>query len=332
MIWTNGMKNLGLLRVAVVACLTLISCMRLEAQVDLQAVGNDHVAITINGQPFSDFNIGPAYAKPFLAPLRTASGLIVSRRFPMERVEGESNDHPHHRGLFVGYGTVSGVNFWENDPSSKTSGTNPSVKGTVVLTKLDEVTSGKKSGSVTATFAWRAPERGDMIEERRVMTFYAESDIRMVDVDMTLTAKTALKFEDTKEGFFAIRLADSMTEKNGGMMTNSEGGQTEKNVWGKRANWVDYDGTVEGQKVGIVIFDNPQNLNHPPRWHSRAYGLFAVNPFGLKDFDPKASGEGGYKMGAGGSLHLRYRVVIHPGDVPKRKIERWYSEYAKKIK
>ena len=330
------MKNVRFLRVALGACLALLNFSRAGAQVALQAVGHDRVSITINGQPFSDFNIGPAYAKPFLAPLRTASGLAVSRKFPMERVEGESNDHPHHRGLFIGYGTISGVNFWENDPTSKTSGGNPSAKGRVVLERLEEVKPGKKSGSVTADFGWRAPEggdtKGDMIEERRVMTFYAEPDIRTVDVDMTLTAKRALKFDDTKEGFFAIRLADSMTEKNGGIMTNSEGAQTEKNVWGKRADWVDYDGTVEGQKVGIVIFDNPQNLNHPPRWHSRSYGLFAVNPFGLKDFDPKASGKGGYEMAAGASLRLRFRVIIHPGDVPKRKIERWYAEYAKKSK
>jgi hypothetical protein len=330
------MKKLRWLRAPAVACLSLFGSAHLGAQVDLQAVGTDHVSITINGQPFSDFDIGPAYTKPFLAPLRTATGLTVSRRFPMERVEGESNDHPHHRGLWIGYGTISGVNFWENDPSSKTSGDNPSTKGTLVLERLDEVKPGKKSGSITATFAWRAPGHGnaagDMLEERRVMTFYAQPDIRTVDVDMTLTAKTQLKFDDTKEGFFAIRLADTMTEKNGGMMTNSEGAQTEKTVWGKRADWVDYDGTVEGQKVGIVIFDNPHNLNHPPRWHSRAYGLFAVNPFGLKDFDSKATGQGGYEMAAGGSLHLRYRVVIHPGDVPKKKIERWYSEYAKKSK
>jgi hypothetical protein len=86
---------------------------------------------------------------------------------------------------------------------------------------------------------------------------------------------------------------------------------------------------VEGQKVGIVIFDHPKNLNHPTRWHSRAYGLFAANPFGLKDFDPKATGEGGYTLNAGDSLRFRYRVIIHPGDMPKKNIEKLYSEYAK---
>ncbi len=234
--------------------------------------------------------------------------------------------------MWIGYGDVSGVNFWENEPTSRTSGNNPATKGTVVLQSLGDVTPGKKAGSITATFEWRAPGHGDMIEERRTMMFYADQDIRTVDIDFTFTAKVALKFADTKEGFFAIRLADSMAEKNGGLMTNSEGAQTEKNVWGKRADWVDYDGTVEGQKVGIVIFDNPANFNHPTRWHSRAYGLFAANPFGLKEFDPKATGEGGHSMAAGDSMRFRYRVVVHPGDVPKKKIADWYADYAKRTK
>ncbi len=303
----------------------------LFGQVDLTKAGDDHVSISINGQPFSDFYIGKTYAKPFLAPLRTAAGLIVTRRYPMENVEGESRDHPHHRGLWIGYGDVSNVNFWENEPSSHTSKGNPGTKGTVVLRSLDRLSSGKKSGTLTATFEWEAPGRGDMIEERRVMTFYAQPGIRTIDIDATLTAKVDVHFADTKEGFFAIRVADSMTEKNGGLMTNSEGAQTEKKIWGKRADWVDYDGTVDGQKVGIVIFDNPRNYNHPPPWHARAYGLFAVNPFGSKAFD-HAAAEGGHTLAAGQSLRFRYRVIVHPGDVPKKEIAAWYSDYTKRIK
>ena len=324
----NISKNTGM-------CLTALfvaGAFSASAQVDLKAVGNDHISISINGQPFSDFYIGPNYAKPFLAPLRTATGLIVSRRWPMETVDGESRDHPHHKGLFVGYGDVSDVNFWEVESASKPSQGNPTTKGTVTLARLDEVAPGNKHGSITATFVWRAPGHGDMLEEKRMMTFYADAVNRVIDVDLTFTAKQNVRFGDTKEGFFAVRLADPLIEKNGGVMTNADGAQTEKNVWGKRADWVDYDGTLEGQKLGIVIFDNPQNLNHPPRWHSRAYGLFAVNPFGVKDFEPQSSDKAGYALNAGNSLRLRYRLIIHPGDVPKKKIADWYSDYTKKSK
>jgi hypothetical protein len=304
------------------------------AQVEMQQAGSDHIAIAINGQPFSDFYFGSSYPKPFLAPLRTATGLVVTRKYPMESVEGESRDHQHHRGLFIGHGEINGLNFWENEfkyQSNAPKNFDAAKNGRMVLRKLNEVKSGKKSGKIEAAFDWVGPDGAPILEEKRTMTFYADpEDERIFDVDFTLTAKKTAQFADTKEGFFAIRIADSMTEKNGGLMTNSEGAETEKKVWGKPANWVDYDGTVEGQKVGIAIFDHPGNYNHPERWHSRAYGLFAVNPFGLKDFEPKTEAQGGYAIKTGDALRFRYRVIIHPGDMPKKKLDDLYSEYAKK--
>lgn len=300
------------------------------AQVALTAVGTDHIAIVINSQPFSDFYLGRDYPKPFLAPLRSASGYIVTRKYPMETIEGESRDHAHHRGLWIGYGNVNGVNFWENEVNvANTDAETPKQQGKIVLRELGGIVPGKKSGRIAASFEWRTPDGSALLEERRVMTFYADSTLRTVDVDATFTAKTGVEFADTKEGFFAIRLADSMTGKNGGLMTNSDGAQTEKSVWGRPADWVDYDGTVDGQKVGIVICDNPHNFNHPPHWHVRDYGLFAVNPFGLKDFDPKAGARGGHRLAAGDSMRFRYRVIVHPGDVPEKNIADWYADYAK---
>ena len=314
------------------ACLLLAVARCSSAQVQLSRVGNDHVSISIDGQPFSDFFIQSSYAKPFLAPLRSATGLIVTRRFPMELVDGESRDHPHHKGLWIGYGDVNGINFWETEPESKPSGSNPQQKGEIRLEKLNQVASGKKSGSIDASFAWLTAQGEQILEENRIMVFYADEKIRRFDVDATLTAKIRTQFGDTKEGFFAIRVADSMAGKNGGVLTNSEGRHTEKDVWGKRADWVDYVGPVAGQKIGILIFDYPQNPNHPPHWHARDYGLFAVNPFGIKEFDPASQVKGGYTLGPGNSARFRYRVIIHSGDVPKKEIARWYSDYAKSAK
>jgi len=320
---------LRFLRFAPVAlALLLFNSPAAIAQVEFENVAGDHVAITINGQSFSNFFYGPEHTKPYLAPLRTASGLVVTRRWPLENPEGESRDHPHHRGLWIGFGDINGINFWETEPESVASGDNPKVKGKVVLANIGDMKPGKKSGSIAMTFNWEAPEQGALLEEKRTMTFEAGKEVRIIDVDSTFTAKKDLKFGDTKEGFFAIRLADSIAGKNGGLMTNSEGAQTEKNVWGKQADWVDYDGTVDGQKVGVVIFDNPENPHHPTRWHSRDYGLFAANPFGGKEFDKSASG--GYTMRAGEQIRFRYRVIIHPGDYSKKKIAELYDAYKKK--
>jgi hypothetical protein len=69
-----------------------------------------------------------------------------------------------------------------------------------------------------------------------------------------------------------------------------------------------------GEDVGIAIFDHPKNLRHPTYWHARHYGLLAAHPFGLREFTHDRHQDGSYTIAAGGSLKLRYRVLIHHGD------------------
>lgn len=297
------------------------------AQVEITQ-GGDHIGIEIDNTPFTDFYIGAAYPKPYLWPLKTASGLVVTRNFPMKIVPGESHDHPHHRGLFINYEEINGVNFWENENSYTTEN-----RGRIVIRKIEALKNGKKSGTVKTLFEWHDPGGANMMDENRTMTFYSEADRRTIDFDITFTAKIDLHWADTKEGFFAIRLADSMNEQHGGKMVNSEGAAGEKNVWGKQAKWVDYSGEVDGQPAGIAILANPENPRFPPRWHSRAYGLFAVNPWGLKQFieDKNAKG-GGLLMGAGQTMRIRYRVIIHSSNISPLNLPDLYNEYVKKSK
>ncbi len=56
--------------------------------------------------------------RPYLHPLRSASGKIVNRSFPAGQLAGETTDHPHHAGLFYGHGDVNGYNYWE-DPKTQ---------------------------------------------------------------------------------------------------------------------------------------------------------------------------------------------------------------------
>ena len=161
------------------------------------------------------------------------------------------------------------------------------------------------------------------------MTFHASSTLRIVNFDITLTAPEQVVFGDTKEGAFAIRLADVLTEKSGsGKMVNAEGKQGMANVWGKHSSWVDYSGTIDGEKLGIAIFDHPSNPGYPVRWHARDYGLFAVNPWGQHAFDPSAQ-EAHTTLAAGASLHFRWRVVIHAGDTAGAHIADLYRKFAK---
>ena len=283
----------------------------------------DRIQVEIDGKPYTTFYLAPDGNKPCLYPLSTASGIVVTRHFPMETFPGETQDHPHHRGMFFSHGDVNGFNLWATEP-----GTNSATAGRMVLKKVLETKGGQKSGTLSVVFTAEDPKGEPLMTETRTITFYSDPRLRIIDYEARIDAIQKLIFGDTKEGTFGIRLATSMTEDKGGRMVNAEGKETEKNVWGKRSPWVDYFGQVDGQTVGIAIFDNPANPRHPTYWHSRAYGLFAANPFGARDFTGDKSQDGSMTVEPGKTIRFRYRVVIHPGDFRDANIAEFYKRYA----
>ena len=309
--------------------LILLAALPAMAQVDIKQQA-DRMEVTIDGKPFTTFYYGADTRKPYLHPLRSASGKIVSRHFPMENIEGESKDHPHHRGLWFTHGEVNGWDFWANEATQK----GPK-KTKVVLDKVGPVKSGKKKGTIQATFNWVDPQDKPILKESRIMTFYSDPQNRILDIDITPNALEKLHFGDTKEGTFAIRIATPLEEPTPkakgpartGRMVNAEGLETESKAWGKRSAWMDYAGELEGEKLGIAIMDHPSSTRYPTYWHSRSYGLFAANPFGIKDFTRDKTQDGSLTVEQGKSIHFRYRVVIHPGDHKAAGIAGMYEKF-----
>jgi hypothetical protein len=291
------------------------------AGVVLTRVG-DTVHIEIDGKPFSDFYFGPGAPKPYLHLLRSASGKIVTRRFPMEKVEGETTTDPHHRGVWLAYESVNGFDFWQNEASE-----NNKLAGTVVPVRVDDLKSGDREGSLTGVFRWLSPSGEAILEETRKMSFGKDGSLRIVDIDVVLKALTDTKFGDTKDGAFCVRLAEPLIEKNAGVITNSAGGRGMKETWGKPAAWVDYSGELQGEKLGVALFQHPSSFRYPARWHVRDYGLLAVNPFGSKSFDKDAP-DATFTLPKGDSIHLRYRIVVHPAMSPG-ELETLYRQFAK---
>jgi len=308
--------------------LAAMAALPLGAQVSLRQA-TDRISADIGGKPFTEFFVSADLNKPFLHPLRSASGKVVTRYFPMELVEGESRDHPHHRGLWFSHGDVNGIDFWANE-------TREGNKGRIVLRKITALESGKKQGVIGARFEWMDPKGKTLLNEDRTMIFYSDPKLRTIDFDITLIAVEKVKFGDTKEGTFALRLAPSLEEagkrdpaKYTGRMISASGASGEERVWGSRAPWVDYSGEVAGEPLGIAIFDHPSNPRHPTWWHARGYGLFAANPFGMHDFERDASKDGSLTLEPGQTLRFRYRVVIHPGRTAEANIPALYQKYAK---
>jgi hypothetical protein len=163
--------------------------------------------------------------------------------------------------------------------------------------------------------------------ETQAYVFSGDEIFRSVDCEFTIHADYGpVKIGDTKEGTFAVRVVKDL-EPPSGHMVNSEGAIGEKAIWGRRAGWVDFYGNVGGENVGLAIFDHPENLRHPTYWHARRYGLLAANPFGLREFQHDRHQDGSYLIPAGGSLTLRYRVLIHHGNFREARVAEAYSQY-----
>jgi hypothetical protein len=82
-------------------CLSLCCCVitSAQAQVSFKEKPNK-IEVEIDGQPFTTFHYGSDWPKPFLHPWRAASGLVVTRGFPLEKNAGESNDHRWHHSIW----------------------------------------------------------------------------------------------------------------------------------------------------------------------------------------------------------------------------------------
>ena len=303
------------------------------AQVDVKTLP-DRVRVEVGGKLFTEFRHGDA-AHVYYYPVLGPDGVSMTRSWPMEEPPDEEHDHPHHRSMWFAHGEVNGVDFWGEDASYK--GTPKHPVGKIVLDKIVTAKGGADAGEVTTLQKWTAPDGSVPITSTQTLRVYARPESeRLFDFETTLTAgEKDVTFGDTKEGTFAIRIAESMRLKGPknapgeGHIVNSDGLHDDK-VWGTHAKWVDMSGPVDGKTYGIAIFDHPGNLRHPTRWHARGYGLFAANPFCEVEMDKtQPKGAGDYTLAAGQSVTFKYRVLIQQGEPDVAKLGERFADYTK---
>lgn len=305
---------------------------------------NDRVRIEVNGEHLTDYwfrmkqhpaimtdKAGNTVTNPtrhtYFYPLNGPGGVNMTRNWPMKPdAEGEEKDHPHHRSLWFAHGSVNGVDFWAETPKS----------GKIQHAGFAEITSGKDVGVLRSTNRWVSPEGRVVCTDERVFRVHNRpGNERLFDFEITIQAPADrdVLFGDTKEGTMAVRVNEQMRVTHGknkpgkGHIVQSTGVLDEK-TWGKRAEWCDYYGPVDGKTVGIAIFDHPSNPVHPTYWHVRDYGLFAANPFGIHDFEKKEPGTGNLNIPASKSVTFKYRFYIHEGDEKQAKVAERYKDYA----
>lgn len=294
------------------------------------------VDINVDGKFFSSFIYPDSLEKPILYPLQTASGITLTRGFPLNTRDQERTDHPHHVGLWLNYESVNGLDFWNNSyniPEAK----KPKY-GWIRGVKVTGYKSGNKIGELSYTANWERQDRHVLLREKTTFIISGVGNTRTIDRVTTLTAvKDTVKFKDVKDGMIALRVTKEleMPSNQTAEFTDSQGNRTKvsasgngangdyltsagkkgNDAWGSRANWCLLAGVKAGQEVSIAIIDHPKNPGYPTYWHARDYGLFAANPLGQQVFS-NGKENLNLSLSPGQSVTFRYRIFISSGEKP----------------
>ncbi len=262
------------------------------------------LVVDVDGKRFTCYKYGSLQKYPYFWPVNgPTSGKSVTTE--------SSWPWPHHHSLFFGCDQVNGGNYWQ-DANERGQIVSQGPKITVAegpaVTFVDDC-------------LWRQPGKDPIIRDHRTVTISApKPHLRTIDFEVTLDPLVDIRIGKTNHSFFSARMVPELSVDSGGTLINAQGDLAEKGTFGVASPWCDYSGTCEGITEGLAIFQNPTNRWYPSKWFTRNYGFFSPTPM----YWP----EGQYtEIPKGQPLTLRYRVVVHDGDVKQAGIAKLFAEY-----
>ena len=334
--------------------LTLKSQDSKDNEVKLVRVeGKNKIDVIIGGKYFTSYQYPANMEKPYLYPVISPNGSVITRGYPIEPRKGERIDHPHHIGIWFNHGNINGLDFWNN--SSAIPADKKDEYGHISVQKILKAESGKK-GILEVMADWDDNKGQTLLKEHTSYIFSGKGELRIIDHITTLTAANGpVTFNDSKEGMFAIRVDRAFempsseplifTDEKGnptkveavdntgvtGMYTSSSGLKGDA-VWGTRNDWVILTGTKDNVLTTIGMFDNPANHGYPAYAHARGYGLFSLNNFGQNSYD-KTKEKVTFRLEKGQSVKLMHRLVVQSGkELTPEEADRLFREFAQEYK
>lgn len=268
------------------------------------------IDILYDGKLFTSYIYPSDLEKPVLYPIYTSNGTVITRGFPRDPRPFERVDHPHHVGLWLNFGDVNGLDFWNN--SYAVPAERKPRYGSVRHRNIVSMQNGPNEAVLNVAADWIDINNKVLLKEDTKFVFSGEGDWRIIERITTLTAQQdTVIFTDNKEGMIAIRMDRAFEEPSNKPETfldadgnptevkamNNEGvngvyrnsdGLEKGDVWGKPAKWVSLSADKEGEKITVAILDHKNNPGSPAHSHARGYGLFATNNMGSQVFDKDA--------------------------------------------
>lgn len=286
------------------------------------------VEVYVGGNFFTAYIYPDNMEKQSLYPIMTASGKFITRGYPMNPRPFERTDHPHHVGLWFNFGSVNGLDFWNNSFAIK-----PEDKPKYGTIKFRNIVSENPAKGILVTNAdWVDVKDNVLLNEEATYIFEGDGTNRSITRITKLTAKQEVTFEENKEGLIGLRVdrafeepatkPETFLDANGietkvpvmnndgvnGVYRNAEGVKG-GDVWSKRSPWVALRGVKEGEVITIAILDNKNNPNYPAWSHARGYGLFATNNLGGRVFDKNAA-EVKIVLKPGETITFKHKIII----------------------
>lgn len=262
------------------------------------------VVVDVDGKRFTCYKYGSLQKYPYFWPVNgPTSGKSVTTE--------TSWPWPHHQSLFFGCDQVNGGNYWQDSNE----------RGQIVSQGPKIIAAEGASATFVDECLWRRPGAEPIIRDRRTITVSApRPNLRFIDFEITLDPLTDIRIGRTNHSLFAARMVPELSVDSGGTLVNAQSDLGEKGTFGVASPWCDYSGTREGIAEGLAIFQDPTNRWYPSPWFTRNYGFFSPTPMYWPEGEcteiPKSQ-----------PLTLRYRVVVHDGDVETAGIAKLFAEY-----
>ncbi|MFQ6131239.1 MAG: PmoA family protein [Armatimonadota bacterium] len=240
---------------------------------------------------------------PYFFPVVGPAGRYVTRYgHPIDPV-----GHRHHRSVWIAHHDVAGHDFWSLGGKS----------GAMRQRRILRFEQEGETAAFAAELEWTTAEGEVLVNEvREVRVRLLPGDEYVIDLHLDLKpAAAGVKLEKTNYGPLGVRVAETMSVRNGGRVQLATGEVNEEQCLFKRADWCDYSGPVApGTWNGIAILDHPDNPHHPPAWIMRNEGWMGPIPC---HEEPVAL-----------PCEFRYRLYVHDGDAEKAKVAAQWEQYA----
>ena len=295
------------------------------------------LTIKHNGELVTSYIIDQAN-KPYMWPVIGPNGKPMTRSYPMQDIEGERQDHPHHRSIWFGHQNMGGFDTWTESLSytSREDWTKERIDktlakiGRTVHRKFSKLDANENRALIVTKNDYVGSTGKKLLSDERTIIFRKTKSQLIIDFDISLIASYGdIELGDIKDAGLCVRIPTVLDLKTGkgGTIINSEGIR-DGDTWSKRATWVDYNGLMDGERVGVAILNHPSSFNHPTPWHVRDYGLFTANPFGFNSLD-KSRDDITFTLAKGTRVLMKHRIIFHKGDEKKARIAQAFERYAK---